>query len=106
MSISNLLYADDIAIVATSDADMQAALVVLDAWAQRWKLCFGFGAEKTAVMSLGSGPFSGTSPFILSGRQLEYVASYRYLGILFDRQLSFKEHSKHLVQRALNKFFV
>ena len=55
-------------------------------------------------MSFGSGPFSGTSPFTLSGRQLEHVASYRYLGIAGGRQLSFKEHSKHLAQRAQQVF--
>ena len=49
VSVSNLLYADDIAILATSAQELQAALRVLEAWAARWQLCFGFGPEKTVV---------------------------------------------------------
>ena len=104
VSVSNLLYADDIAILATSAPELQAALEVLDAWAARWQLCFGFGPEKTAVLCFGGGPSSGMSPFVLSGRSLEYVSSYRYLGIVLDRNLSFKEHCKHLCQNVLRKF--
>jgi hypothetical protein len=105
VSVSNLLYADDIAILATSARELQAALRVLEAWAARWQLCFGFGPEKTAVMCFRGGRSSGPSPFQLCGHALEFVTNYRYLGIVLDRNLSFKQHCKQLCQKVLGKFF-
>ena len=105
VGLSCLLYADDIAIVAESEDDMQRALEIAEQWAHRWRLSFGFGADKTAVMSFFGGSATGESPFRLAGTILQFVEEYRYLGVVLDRRLTFAAHSRMLQERALRTFF-
>ena len=100
-----LLYADDLAIFAESAADLQRALNVIGTWASKWRMTFGHGVGKTAVMSYFGGTSEGMSPFTLAGRALPFVKSYRYLGILVDRNLSYVEHLRNLKQVLRRKLF-
>lgn len=100
-----LFYADDIALFAESPEDLHRGLAVLDAWARRWRLTFGVGVEKSAVMDFfGSAP-SGLSPFSLGGQSLPWVSEYRYLGIYVNRSLSLHPHVLHLRSRGLALFW-
>ena len=70
-----LLYADDLVLIAESVADMQLALDIVTRWARTWRLSFGHGPEKSAIMSFFGGPAEGLSPCRLEGEPLPYVRS-------------------------------
>lgn len=91
-SLSSLLYADDIAILADDEAALQRALDIVGAWASRWRMTIGTGPRKTAVMRFLHGPQEGMSPFVLAGRRLPWVSEYKYLGVTIDRGLTLQRH--------------
>ena len=96
---------DEIALVAPSAALLQAALNCTSAWAYRWRLAFGRGAHKSAVMQCPRGPRSGVSPLWLGCQPLPWVEEYRYLGILIDRGLTLKSHIRERGAKAQAAFF-
>ena len=100
-----LLYADDIAILAASEGDLHLALAALERWAEKWRLSFGLGNAKSAVVSFWGGPSAGRSPFELAGCHLEYVPSYKYLGVQLDQRLRFQPHFDELLDRSRCRFF-
>ena len=84
-----LLYADDMALVATSAAGLQAQLDLLAAYCERWDITVN--AIKTKLMLL-AGARSATAAvraaaaagLTFAGESLEAVSSFRYLGIVFE----------------------
>lgn len=105
-SLAALLYADDLALLAETPAALQAALDIAGAWAARWRMSFGRGPTKTAVMQVSPrGPASGDSPFTLSGQTLPWVSTYRYLGVVVDRGLTLRQHVAERGERGRAAFF-
>ena len=104
-SITALLYADDIAIVAETPEALQAALDVASAWAESWRATFGTGPSKSAVICFRGGASQGESPFRLAGRTLPWVSQYRYLGVVVDKNLSLRQHVQERGERARAAFF-
>ena len=62
------LHADDIVILADSEADLQAALDAITLWGHQWRFSFGIGPEKSAAMVFG--PTRSRPPCSLSQRPL------------------------------------
>ena len=68
-----LLYADDVVIFADSERNIHNAMQVMERWAAKWRLSFGLGEDKSAIMLVFGGPREGPSPFSLAGRVLPFV---------------------------------
>ena len=103
--IMSFLYADDIAIIADTPEALQAGLDAISRWAANWRMSFGAGAAKSAVMQFPRGRGEGESPFTLAGRALPWVSEYRYLGVVIDRGLTFRPHVTDRGNRARAAFF-
>jgi len=78
LSIKDLLYADDICLLAESEEELQALLCVCEEWAQITG--FTFSVEKSKVMVLAGHPLATPPCFFLHGSPLEWVQVFRYLG--------------------------
>ena len=84
-----LLYADDMALVATSPAGLQAQLDLLQQYCQRWGLTVNTVKTKLLLLSgarteqgaLEAAQLAGLS---FGGAPLEAVTSFKYLGIVFS----------------------
>ena len=85
--ISILLYADDIALIAESEENLQDMLDLLGAWCQEWGL--KVYPKKTEIIHFRN-PSVPKSPFQFTCGNLELrvVIKYRYLGIWFNEHLS------------------
>ena len=86
------LYADDLVILADSQAHLQRALDVVHEWGLRWRFSFGVGPTKSAVMVFG--PLRGRPDCSvhLGGVSLPLVPQYRYLGVTLTPSLSWGPH--------------
>ena len=83
-----LLYADDMALVATSPSGLQAQLDVLAAYCERWDIAVN--TVKTKVLLLAGAPrlagavaVAEAAGLTLAGAALQVVSSFRYLGVEF-----------------------
>ena len=72
----SLLYADDIALLASSEAELRRALQVVLDFCRRWRLELQPAKSKVMVLN---GQFS--QPIMIAGRPLERVNVFRYLGV-------------------------
>ena len=99
------LYADDLVLAADSTSDLQAALDAASRWADRWRLSFGVGPSKSAVLPIrphGARASRQRYAFHLGAEALPVVTEYRYLGVWFGRGGVGREHARILHTRGLS----
>ena len=83
-----LMYADDLALLATSAAGLQRQLNLLQRYCQQWGLTVNTVKTKAMLLS-GAGKqhaaqtITEAAGLTFGGRQLEAVTSFKYLGITF-----------------------
>ena len=87
-----LLYADDGAIVASSEAELQRALDALSLYCSRWRLIVN--TDKTKVMVVNP-PREGQHHFAYDGQRLEIILTFKYLGLLLDDKGNYATTAKH-----------
>ena len=75
-----LLYADDLALVATSPEGLQAQLDLLHAYAAKWQLTVNIDKTKAVIFRQQSTNQVYPTP-IYNGAPIEIVESFKYLGI-------------------------
>ena len=86
--VSNLLYADDIVLLANNEFELQSMLNCLDNWCQLWQT--NYNVDKTKIMHFRSGHTKrSNNVFTLGEHPLETVTEYKYLGLFFDEKLDF-----------------
>ncbi len=100
------LYADDTAIYCCASSASQALHYLQLAFdIVQFSLCqlkLVLNTDKTSLMIFSNSEVvSSNLPDIISfqGTKIEYVVSYKYLGILFDSQLTFKLHIDKLLSK-------
>jgi ribonuclease HI len=100
------LYADDIALWASgptinaASRKVQAALLVVEQWARRWKLPINPGKSETAAFALGCNAEALVSPTLeLNGETLRSTATPKLLGVTFDRRMTFRTHVDRIAER-------
>ena len=98
-NISILLYADDLVLVANTEADMNSMLEAVNKFCVKWRLTVN--SEKSNVMHFRrkDQPVS-TVDMILGGTKLNYVTDYKYLGVVLNEHLDFTETAKILAEAA------
>ena len=97
-------YADDVGILEsgihelTIGSNINRAMKILEQWAKDNKLTFN--AEKTKAMIFMK-KINYKKPIIkINNREIEYVETFKYLGVILDRKLSWKPHVEHQVKKA------
>ena len=84
--VSILLYADDIALLAESERDLQKMLDVIFHWGQNWEI--KFNCNKSQVMHFRNDSVSCSNfVFKLGDNNLQTINEYKYLGLVFNEHL-------------------
>ena len=99
--VSNLAFADDIALLANTKEDLQTLLRIAEKYAQKWK--FAFNTKKCKVMvfnRVGENPDT-----FLEGDRLEVVKAYKYLGVWFDTNLTWRLHKATILAKAKRRAY-
>jgi len=103
--LSALLYADDIAVCARSEEDLQCILDTLHNWCKRWRVLINTDKSKCMHFRKASAKQS-EFVFTIGENMLETVDSYKYLGVIFHYKKDFNENAENLAKgagRALGK---
>ncbi|VDI42250.1 Hypothetical predicted protein [Mytilus galloprovincialis] len=97
--LSLLLYADDIALIAPDKESLQRMLNVVTEWCAELKLSVNIG--KTKFVHFRPQSFLRSDfTFRCSGKNIDYIDSYKYLGVWMDEHLTFVKHAKELTKAA------
>ena len=102
-NVSILLYADDIVLIAPTEENMQAMLDVLSAWSQKWRILVNKKKTKAMHFRTTTSPLTETQ-FLYCNSPIDFVNSYKYLGITMGEHLSYAENAEilsHAAGRAL-----
>ena len=98
-NISLLLYADDIALVAENEVNLQALLDKLHDWCKKWRVLINTDKSK-CVHFRRSKQRRSNFEFKIGSNSLETVDRYKYLGVIFHDKLDFTYHADALAKRA------
>ena len=103
MSSFLLLYADDTAILAESQEEMQLALDALAAYCDKNSLTVN--ASKTKVMVFSKGKIRKTPNLTFGHNNLELVFEYTYLGVVFSHNGKFGKHVTKRIDKVHNSMY-
>jgi hypothetical protein len=90
------LFADDVVLLAATDAEMRLMLREYEEYARRWR--FSGNTDKTKVMVVGARV--PKEPFFLHGCSLEVVDQFRYLGVEMQRSGAWGAVLDRLLRKA------
>ena len=97
-----LLYADDIVLVAPSEAGLQSMLTCLNTWCNKWRL--KINVDKTKVVHFRVTMVTGTpqtgATFHCGDDVVDIVSQYRYLGLIVSEFMDYNIMSKAVAQSA------
>ena len=94
--LCGLLFADDLAIIAGSPADMSTSIASFETWCNTWEMSVGI--SKCGVMGIGEEAQQIAKSYdwpTLQGGHIPRVDSYLYLGCLLDYELNPETACKH-----------
>ena len=84
-----LLYADDTIIMSESAGELQTALNALHDYCQKWSLKVNI--DKTKIIIFSRGRVKKHPIFTLGNREIMVEEEYKYLGVVFNYNGSFKK---------------
>ena len=99
ISISILLYADDIALISSNEEDFQRMLNVLSEWSNKWRITIN--EKKTKVIHFRPTMKRRSDyAFKCGDKLIEYETLYKYLGFWFNETLDMKKSIKEISKAA------
>ena len=102
VSINHLLFADDLALRAGSQQEMQQLLDIV--YDHSWKWRFRFNISKSNVLLVaGKKKHVLTGNYYLGLEQLKIVKAYKYLGLEFEDTLRWDMTQRKLTAKAQSK---
>ena len=99
ISISILLYADDIALIASNEVDLQRMLNVLSEWSNKWRISINEKKTKVIHFRPKTKPRSNFA-FKCGNKAIDYESLYKYLGFCFNETLDMKKSVKEISKSA------
>ena len=97
--VSILLYADDMALIASSEQDLQFMITKMNEWMKKW--CMKVNVEKTKIVHFRKPRCSKTKfRFKYDDNVIEVVDSYKHLGVYLDEHLNFTKCTDILTESA------
>ena len=99
VNVSTLLYADDLALVAETEDNLQRLLDILSNWCNKNKKQANL--DKTKVVNFRNKSTSKTERrFLFNNQSIEIASSYKYLGLVLDEFLNFDIMAKFVANSA------
>jgi hypothetical protein len=112
---STLLFADDIALLPAHRflhlplpyliSAVQRSLDAFSKWCIKWKMKFNIKKSSVVLFSRANTQ-PAFSPLILSAQPLPSSPLYKYLGVLLDEKLHFKEHANKVMATLYQQSFL
>jgi len=84
---------------------MNAELRKISAWTRENKLKFNEQKSQVMLMSRRKRKENKEVKVYLNNRPLIQVRSIKYLGIIFDHKLTFREHINHMAEKCTKDIF-
>jgi len=98
-NVSLLMFADDVALIAKSETDLQRMLSLLNRWCKNWKL--SINGEKCKVIHFRfKGKLQSEHQFMCGDINIEYTNQYKYLGLWFHENLNYDFSVQQLSKSA------
>ena len=98
-NISILLYADDIALIAPNEENLQAMLDCVNAWCQKWRM--SLNENKTKVIHFrNKNSALSNHKFPCGDIEIKYDTVYRYLGLYLNEFCDYKYTVRELTKSA------
>ncbi len=98
-SVSILMYADDICLLASSERDLQEMLYVLKSWCDKWHM--SLNTDKTQIVHFRTQSHSRTqNVFKYGDYDIKLVPLYKYLGFVLNEHLDYQLMAKVLAKSA------
>lgn len=99
-----LMYADDIALISSSEEGLQHCLDKLDKYCNEWKL--SVNCKKTKVIIFNkSGKIIKNNGFYMGKNSIEVVKEMKYLGIVFNNNCTFNTAVDNLKDKGIKSMF-
>ena len=99
VNVSTLLYADDLALVAETEDNLQRLLDILSNWCNKNNMQANL--DKTKVVNFRNKSISKTERrFLFNNQSIEIASSYKYLGLVLDEFLNFDIMAKFVANSA------
>ena len=102
ISISCLMYADDMVLMSSSESDLQARLNRLEQYCRKWHL--NINEKKTKVMVVTKGRKPSCQIYVCNYK-LDQVDKYMYLGIEFSADGKMQQAQLNIRHRSLKAIF-
>jgi hypothetical protein len=102
------LFADDTCLYATERKEgkvlrkIQRALNSMTAWCERWNI--KINEEKARAICFTHRNRPSDSPLTLNGRNTPFVNSVKYLGVIFDKRMTWRLHIEIIEAKAFRTF--
>ena len=97
--MSILLYADDIALVCNTEADLQCMLDKVHSWCRKWRM--KINRSKTSVIHFRKQSEPKTDAHFKCGEDdIDIVPEYKYLGCILNEHVDFKTTADTLASSA------
>ena len=99
LTLNNLLYADDLVLVAETSSDLQNCLDRLQEYCDKWRLTVNIKKTKIMVVEKRQSPITQTS-LTYENNALDMCKSYSYLGTIISNNGQFKFNINKLCKKA------
>lgn len=95
----SLIYADDIALLASDEQALQHQLDVVNVWCKRWRVTLN--SSKTKILHFRNKSVEISEfQFTCGDLALDYDNKYRYLGLTFNEFMDYKSTVKEITKAA------
>lgn len=99
VTISHLLYADDLVLLAEREHDLQEMLNILSVWCTTNKMTINVGKSKVMHFRNPSVPRTNYN-FTCNNNNIDCVSEYKYLGLVLSDTLDYNITAKCVAQSA------
>ena len=100
-TLFSLLYADDIVLMADSPAELQRMIDIVDNYTAKWRLTLNARKSKIMIVNPQCPPQpEEPEEWTFRGRNLEIVQEYKYLGVWFTNNLTWKKHVAYVIAKG------
>jgi hypothetical protein len=102
------LFADDTCLNATDNKEgfvlrkLQRGLSSMETWCERWKI--RINKDKTRGIYFSRSRRPPESRLTLNGRNIPFVNSVKYLGVIFDKKVTWRLHIEMMEAKAFRTF--
>lgn len=102
-NLNCLMYADDVILISQSESGLQNCLKKLERYCELW--CLDINIDKTKTVIFNKSGKLLPYQFYFTGKPIENVKTYKYLGVVFAASGCFSQAKSDLYNRGLKAFF-